>query len=331
MRPVLAVASLCAACAASPQPTPASSIPPVETDRTPPPAAAPTCDRARDREAIVAMAGDFRVSFDFEETEIVAPGYEKHPPYHETAREVVVVVEDSPERIALQHVLIIPGTKGEATAMRHWRQDWIFEDRELVEYRANGAWERRTLPAADVGCTWSQAVYGVVDEPRYESWGTWRHEGERSTWTSHETWRPLPRREHTKRKDYDVLVAENRHVVTSTGWVHEQDNHKLVLATSATLVREKGENRYGKAEYQEAAIARAYLRDTDPFWTHVRASWEGVLAQRNRFTICTEIDGKPLYEHLFALADPKKAKGELAGRAKQADELLRRCVTESPA
>jgi hypothetical protein len=318
---VLVLASSCAASPSAPTTAPA----PTDTIATVDPK--PACDRARDREAIVAMAGDFRVSFDFEETEVSQPGYERHAPYHETAREVVVVVEDTPQRIGLQHVLIIPGTKGEATAMRHWRQDWIFEDRDLVEYAANGEWQRRTLATNDVACTWSQAVYGVVDEPRYESFGRWAHDADASTWTSHETWRPLPRREHTKRKDYDVLVAINRHVVTKTGWVHEQDNSKLVLATKTTLVREKGANRYGRSQYDEAAIAHAYLRDTDPFWKSVRASWDAVFANRTRFVVCSEIDGKPLYEHLFALADPK-AKGEPAARAKTADALLRRCVTE---
>ena len=47
------------------------------------------------------------------------------------------------------------------------------------------------------------------------------HGGGVSTWISDETWRPLPRREFSVRKDYDVLVGTNRHTITAQGWVQE--------------------------------------------------------------------------------------------------------------
>ena len=47
--------------------------------------AAPAADRA----AILAMAGEFRVTFQFQETVAVAPGYELHEPYRSGATEFV--------------------------------------------------------------------------------------------------------------------------------------------------------------------------------------------------------------------------------------------------
>jgi hypothetical protein len=69
----------------------------------------------------------------------------------------------------------------------------------------------------------------VDDSPRYAARGRWQHAAGVSTWISDETWRPLPRREFSVRKDYDVLVGTNRHTITPTGWVQEENNVKLAL------------------------------------------------------------------------------------------------------
>jgi hypothetical protein len=312
----LAIALSCAPGCASRSTTSATSS--AASTRTDP--APPACDPDRDRAAIRAMAGEFRVSFAFAETEVLTPGYERHEPYRASAREVVEILDDSDERIVLQHVLLLPGVGGKVAAMKHWRQDWTFEDSELVEYRAGNTWERRLLSPDEVRCTWSQAVFEVTAGPRYESIGRWEHEAASSSWTSRETWRPLPRREHTKRSDYDVLVAVNRHVIGADGWTHEQDNFKLVVASDRRLVRERGENRYVRTTLDDAEVARAYLRETEPTWRAVRQAWGEVLATQSRFSVASEVDGKPLYEFLFPIADPAKAMppDERARRARAA-------------
>ena len=35
------------------------------------------------------------------------------------------------------------------------------------------------------------------------------------------TWRPLPRREYTRRSDYNALDVVNRHTIVPGGWTHE--------------------------------------------------------------------------------------------------------------
>ena len=50
--------------------------------------------------------------------------------------------------------------------------------------------------------------------PIETAFGRWEHFGNVSTWLSSTTWRPLPRREFSVRKDYDVLVGTNRHTIT---------------------------------------------------------------------------------------------------------------------
>jgi hypothetical protein len=58
----------------------------------------------------------------------------------------------------------------------------------------------------------------------------------------------LPRREYTKRSDYQVVEVVNRHTLTPADWIHEQDNTKIVLGSAGThaLAREVGVNSYSR-------------------------------------------------------------------------------------
>ena len=179
----------------------------------------------KDRKAILAMSGKFDVEFTFKETVPLVPGYELKQPYRADALEIVKVVEDHENLIVLQHILLAE-IGPVMQVVKHWGQVWKYEDPVMVEYQGKRTWKKRTLPAAEVKGTWTQLVTQVDDSPRYESWGKWTHEGNRSAWTSKDTCRPLPRREYTKRSDYDILRAVNRHVITPEGWVHEQENRK---------------------------------------------------------------------------------------------------------
>lgn len=283
--------------------------------------AAGACDPARDRAAILRMAGTFDVTFDFDETDALTPGYTPHTSETTDAREVVLVLEDSPHLVSLQHVLLLRDGGGEVIPQKHWRQDWRFEDTRLLEFQGHGTWQRRDLPPSAVKCTWSQAVFEVSDAPRYESFGRWTHTANESAWTSAPTWRPLPRREYTKRSDYDVLVGTNRHVITADGWRHEQDNVKHVLASRSDLVRERGLNRYVRAELSGADVVRAYMNDTARFWSAVRAEWADLEAKSPRLTLAFEVDKKQLYEHLFPLAEELEKSPPDVQRAKAHDAI----------
>ena len=53
------------------------------------------------------------------------------------------------------------------------------------------------------------------------------------------------RREFSIRDDYDVIVGYNIQTITPTGWVHEQNNKKVVLNEShEVLAKEIGIARY---------------------------------------------------------------------------------------
>lgn len=287
--------------------------------------AAHACDPERDRVAIREMAGEFKVTFSFKETEALTQGYVPHAPHEVGATEVVALLEETDRKLVLQHVLLLDGPGGTPSPMKHWRQDWTFEDTELLEYKGRGAWEQRSLAEADAACAWLQAVFEVSDGPRYESFGRWVHEGTTSTWTSQQTWRPLPRREYTHRKDYDVLLGTNRHVVTPNGWTHEQDNMKWVLADGHALVRERGANTYERTSLPQAAVARTYLSGTAQFWGAVRDEWQRSFDANRGLTLLPEVDGKPLYGWLFPLAVASQSE-DRNKRIEEARDFIRRFV-----
>lgn len=268
----------------------------------------------RDRRAILAMAGPYRASFDFIETVQLDPEAAPRRPYRSWGTEYVFVAEDSGELITLQHVLVMfvqqnDGTVAGPFVQKHWRQDWRYEDRDMHVYVGDDTWQHERLSTREADGAWTQAVFQVDDGPRYEASGRWEHTGGYSAWTSGRTWRPLPRREYSVRSDYDVLDGTNRHTIVPTGWVHEQDNLKVVLdgherATGQPYVaRELGLNRYERTTGFDFSAGREYWERTGAFWGEVRTAWEEVYAEHGRFRLADERGGRTLYERLFEQAE----------------------------
>ena len=269
----------------------------------------------RDRRAILAMAGTYRTSFDFLEVVGFTPAFEPDRPYQSWGTEYVAVVRDEPRFISLQHVLVMfmqdgSGKVAGPFVTKHWRQDWRYEDRELLAYRGRLTWGRETLAPAAARGTWTQAVFQVDDSPRYEAAGRWEHFGNVSTWRSGTTWRPLPRREWSVRKDYDVLIGTNQVTITPTGWVYEEENAKTVLdaagrpkADAPVLAKEIGLSRYERIVGFDDAAGRRYVTRTEPFWAEVRAAWVDVARRRPTFAMRAPADEGQLFVPLFAYAE----------------------------
>lgn len=265
-----------------------------------------------DRKAIHAMAGTFAVNFDFRETVAIAPGYEIKKPYHEEATEYVTVVEDSPTRISLQHLLVVPGEDKSNRVIKHWAQIWTWEDTDLINYHGTETkplWKKVKLTPEQVTGTWSQLVTSVDDSPRYEGYGKWVHNAGESYWESNPTHRPLPRREYTTREDYDYLLVTNRHTITPQGWIHQQDNRKVVDRDGkppVVLAYEFGLNSYTRAERPEVVAAIDWWKENGGFWKGVRDFWTKSQDQASvSFTYEKRIDGKRLSKTLDELEKAK--------------------------
>ena len=263
----------------------------------------------KDRLSILSMVGKYRVYFDFMETMGFVENYRPKQPYQSWATEFVEVIEEKKDFISLQHIIVMyfmqkDGLISEPVVMKHWRQDWKYEDSVVNNYIGNKTWEKNKISWSKKRETWSQSVYQVDDSPRYQSYGKWVHTENFSSWTSNETWRQLPRREYSVRDDYDVIIGFNTQTITPTGWVHEQNNKKVLLKNGQkVLAKELGIARYERIKDFNWEAGKKYWDKTNVFWAAVREAWNKKLNNSNIFKLQNEVDGEMLFNKLFMLAD----------------------------
>jgi hypothetical protein len=123
-----------------------------------------------------------------------------------------------------------------------------------------------------------------------------------STWISDDTVRPLPHREFSVRKDYDVLVGTNRHTITPQGWVQEENNLKLARGAGRYLAREYGVARYERIRDYDFGAGEKYYARTEPFWAEVRAAWHEIESRATRYTLRAPVDQAQLFIPFFEYA-----------------------------
>ena len=278
-----------------------------------------------DRRAILAMIGEYQVTFNFEETAVLKLGYERKDPKRSNAFETVVLVEDAGKRISLQHILVMGG----GMITKHWRQDWVYESPKHWVFLGDQRFEQREREAAAIPGTWTQLVYEVNDAPRYSGNGKWNHKYGVSTWTSERSWRPLPRREYTKRDDYQLLNSENRHTITPQGWTHEQDNTKVVRAEDGkdvVLVREFGFNEYRRIKGYDFKPAVDYWNSTSEFWAAIRARWDNEFVKYGSITLSMRTSDETFNDKVLELADAYRKKPQLEVYKTTLDDLFGKYV-----
>lgn len=262
-----------------------------------------------DRRAILAMAGNYRVGFQFVETGGFTDTYAPPRPYFSWGTEHVFVIEDSDEFISLQHTLVMymkddSGKTMGPFVMKHWRQDWTYQNTDLHIYQGNRTWQRTQLDKNDVAGTWTQSVFQVDDSPRYEVVGKWKHEDQYSSWFSEASLRPLPRREYSVRDDYNILEGEHRITISPTGWIHEQHNRKVnrQKGLDTYVAQEIGFTRYERITDPDLSAAEESWQKVGPYWAAVRATWKNIFETHDRFQIKSDHEGSSLWEFHFSHA-----------------------------
>jgi len=254
----------------------------------------------QDRESIKSMIGVYKVTFDFAETFAPDTAYKFHDRYSEHGIEQVSLVEETPTKIVLQHLLII----NDSTVIKHWRQDWLYENKEIYNFYKDNEWRRITLTAEQAKGTWTQKVFQVDDSPRYESYGTWVHVDGKHFWEGIND-SPLPRREFTKRNDYNVMKRHIRMEIFKDGtWAYVQDNEKIIRENGKDklLVWEKGMEVFTKGTY-DGSPATKYWEKQKKYWEDVRIIWDEVFSKNPSLKLVAKVDNKRLYENLFELGD----------------------------
>lgn len=271
---------------------------------------------AADRAAILAMAGDYKVTFDLRETTSWRGDYTPIPSKLSGGHEVVRVIEDTGPHIALQHLLVVKDEGGKTMVIKHWRQDWNYQPENVLTYAGKGEWKLEAIPAALRAGRWSQTVWQTDDSPRYGGWGQWSDEGGVRRWRSSWTLRPLARRDAVRHPVYDRYLAINRHSPTPTGWIHWQDNMKEGPDPAGSgkivpFVQESGLNTYVRDGKFDVAAAESYWAATKDYWAAVRGVWDQTIARHQGVKVAEVAEtGSAGAERLMGLADEVKA-GEL--------------------
>ncbi|GGG37995.1 DUF6607 family protein [Bizionia arctica] len=258
--------------------------------------------KEKDQKAIKDMCGCYEVTFNFTETFEYSGDstYLASEVKHDKGLEWVELIQDADDKIAMQHLLIV-GTAERPYIVKHWRQDWEFENTNLYEYNHNNIWQYVNLSKEEVKGQWTQKVFQVDDSPRYEGSASWVHVDGKSYWEN-ETSAPLPRREYTTRSDYNVTTRRNRHEITSYGWLHEQDNDKVIRkdgTEDVILAQEKGYNTYKKVADTKCQAGQDYWTKNKDKWAIVRAKWDEVFGRNTDLILEEKVDNKVMFKYLL--------------------------------
>jgi len=258
--------------------------------------------KKKDQAAIKEMCGCFEVTFNFAETFSFSEDslYKPSKTKVDKGLEWAQLVVDEDDKISIQHLLQV-GRPDQPHIVKHWRQDWLFENKDFYVYNGDNEWLFEEKTDEDVEGQWTQKVYQVDDSPRYEGSATWVHVDGKSYWENTTT-APLPRREYTKRSDYNVTLRGNRHEITKYGWLHDQDNAKVIREKGqedVVLAHEKGYNTYVKVDDSRCQAAQDWWKANFDKWATIRAKWDEVYSRDKDLVLEEKVDNKVLYKHLF--------------------------------
>lgn len=262
--------------------------------------------QADGKKIVDKLCGCFQVDFRYAETFSPNPDYK----YHEREEtggtaELALTIEVSDKKIVIQHLLLV----GANTVVKHWREEWTYENPVIWKYKGDRVWVKETLSAEEVKGKWTQTVWEVADEPRYQGFSQFVNLDGTIIWQN-TTDAPLPRREYSVRNDYNILKRTNRLNITDSGYLHEQDNQKIIRSngTDRLLVEEKGHNIYKRIPEKECAAAKEYWEKNAGYWGRVRKIWENYIVTHNSISLKNKIDDKMLHEYLMVLGKEYVAK-----------------------
>ncbi len=259
--------------------------------------------KKQDTEAIKKMCGCYEVTFNFAETFNYSTDSLYQPSKTKTDKglEWAQLVEDDKNKISIQHLLQV-GDPSKPHIVKHWRQDWLYENTDFYMFNGDNTWKYVSKSKPEVKEQWTQKVYQVDDSPRYEGSATWVHVDGKSYWEN-TTDAPLPRREYTKRSDYNITVRGNRHEITNYGWLHDQDNVKVIRENGkpdVILAKEKGYNTYVKVDDNKCKAAADWWQKNQSKWALVRAKWSDVYNRNQNLALESKVENKQLYKYLFS-------------------------------
>ena len=249
------------------------------------------------------MQGEYIVDFAFDETVLLQPGYERAPAMRSGGNETVIVVQDTPTKIVLQHILV-DGKSGHVT--KHWRQDWIYEAPSRFEFSADQTWtvrahSCRTRPQAPgrSACTKS-ATRRATAAPAAGLRQRHRHLDQRPDLAS----AAAPRVHQAQRlqrglRDQPPYASRRAAGPTSSSTprccASPTARRWSWRASSASTITRRPTEVDFKPAYK-------YWDATQDYWAKVRTRWDAFLGKPPGVHLKTKIDGMAMIIPLFTQA-----------------------------
>jgi hypothetical protein len=275
----------------------------------------------QDVEAIKSLCGCYEVEFKYIETFSPDKNYKLKDKYVAKALEWGVLIESSDNRLVIQRILVID----DSMVVKHWREDWTYQNTEFLTYFHDDIWKKQRVSPETVKGQWTQSVWETNDAPRYQGSAIWVHQNGEHFWRNTAD-APLPRREYTKRSDYNVMKRGNTIQLTDSGWVHEQDNVKIIRKDGQPdliLVQEKGYNIYRKVDDKKCFAAQDWWAKNQDYWKQVRASWDALIAKKDIITIKREVRNGSLQRRLEDLETIS-----LKGKSPDVEDRIKKILEE---
>ena len=268
-----------------------------------------------DRDAILSLAGLFNVE--------TTSGTASSSMHGKTSTERVLLIEETPLRIDLQHVIVV---EGPGLALKFWREQWEWGPVRVIGYDA-GLWSRSQTKFDGPARRWTRTVFASDDQPLYASVGGWTHEKDGSHWSGDRAYSPVSSPIETL-TGKDFWALNDRITIGSDGIICyrvEADGIKADESNASLpeAIRRRFESvNTPRPDPATDDAAERYWQDTADFWAAVRAAWDGVLEKRVPFTVREEVDGQPLWKRVFALAEEARVDPDARDWRGEVDALL---------
>ena len=107
--------------------------------------------KKKDQNAIKEMCGCFEVTFNFAETFNYSddPNYKPSKTKISKGLEWGQLVTDEKNKISIQHLLIV-GPPSSPYIVKHWRQDWLYQNTDFYMYNGDNVWNYEKKAKSDV-------------------------------------------------------------------------------------------------------------------------------------------------------------------------------------
>ena len=98
------------------------------------------------------------------------------------------------------------------------------------------------------------------------------------------------------------MIRGNRHEITDSGWVHDQDNLKILKKENKENIKiasEKGYNKYTRIDDLKCKEAVKWWEENKEKWGMVLDKWNSVYNKNKNILLRKSVEKRPLYSYLF--------------------------------